>query len=42
MIPAYYPELDETCYKEVLENGLTLAVVKRKDFTKKLQKSIKS
>ena len=36
MIPAYYPELDETCYKEVLENGLTLAVVKRKDFTKKL------
>ena len=36
MIPAYYPELDETCYKEVLENGLTVAVVKRKDFTKKL------
>lgn len=36
MIPTYYGELDETCYKEVLENGLTVAVVKRKDFTKKL------
>ena len=36
MIPAYYPELDETCYKEVLENGLTVAVVKREGFTKKL------
>ena len=32
----YYPELDETCYKEVLENGLTVAVVKRPGFTKKL------
>jgi len=36
MIPVYYPELDETCYKEVLENGLTVAVVKRQGFTKKL------
>ena len=36
MIPTYYPELDETCYKEVLENGLTVAVVKRSGFTKKL------
>ena len=36
MIPSYYPELDETCYRDVLENGLKVAVVKRKDFTKKL------
>ena len=36
MTPAYYPELDETCYKEVLENGLTVAVVKRTGFTKRL------
>ena len=36
MIPSYYPELDETCYKEVLENGLTVAVVKREGFTKRL------
>ena len=36
MKPTYYGELDETCYREVLENGLTVAVVKRKDFTKKL------
>ena len=36
MIPVRYPELDETCYKEVLENGLTVAVVKRPGFTKKL------
>ena len=36
MIPVYYPELDETCYKEVLENGLTVAVVRREGFTKKL------
>ena len=32
----HYPELDETCHKEVLENGLTVAVVPRKGFTKKL------
>ena len=36
MIPRYYAELDETCYQEVLENGLTVAVVKREGFTKKL------
>jgi len=36
MIPTYYGELDETCYREVLENGLTVAVVKREGFTKKL------
>ena len=33
---SYYPELDETCYREVLENGLTVAVVQRKGFTKRL------
>ena len=31
-----YPELDETLYTRVLENGLTVAVVPRKGFTKKL------
>ena len=36
MIPVYYPELDEICYRDVLENGLTVAVVKREGFTKKL------
>ena len=32
----YYPKLDETLYREVLPSGLTVAVVPRKDFTKKL------
>ena len=32
----YYPELDETLCREVLPNGLTVAVVPRKGFTKKL------
>ena len=32
----YYPELDETLYTGVLENGLTVCVVPRKGFTKKL------
>jgi len=32
----YYPELDETLYQEVLENGLTVMVVPRKGFTKRL------
>ena len=36
MIPTHYPQLDETCYREVLENGLTVAVVKREGFTKQL------
>ena len=36
MIPVHYPELDEICYREVLENGLTVAVVKKEGFTKKL------
>ena len=36
MIPSYYPGLDETSYKEVLENGLTVTVVKRPGFTKRL------
>ena len=36
MKPTCYGELDEICYKEVLENGLTVAVVKREGFTKKL------
>ena len=31
-----YPELDETLYRETLENGLTVMVVPRKGFTKKL------
>ena len=31
-----YPELDETLFREVLPNGLTVAVVPRKGFTKKL------
>ena len=31
-----YAELDETLYREVLENGLTVAVIPRKGFTKKL------
>ena len=33
---AYYPKLDETCHTARLENGLTVAVVPRKGFTKKL------
>ena len=36
MIPTFYSELDETCWRQVLENGLTVTVVKRKDFTKTL------
>ena len=36
MTPIRYPELDETLYREVLPNGLTVAVVPRKGFTKKL------
>ena len=36
MTKTYYPELDETLYTRVLENGLTVAVVPRKGFTKKL------
>ncbi|MEF2838013.1 MAG: pitrilysin family protein [Oscillospiraceae bacterium] len=32
----YYPELDETLYSCRLENGLTVMVVPRKGFTKKL------
>lgn len=32
----HYPELDETLYTGVLGNGLTVAVVPRKGFTKKL------
>ena len=31
-----YPELDETLYRETLENGLTVLVVPRKGFTKRL------
>ena len=29
MTKNYYPELDETLYTQVLENGLTVAVVPR-------------
>ena len=36
MKKTYYPELDETLYTRVLENGLTVMVVPRKGFTKKL------
>ena len=36
MKKTYYPELDETLYTQVLENGLTVIVVPRKGFTKKL------
>ena len=36
MTKTYYPELDETLYTRVLENGLTVVVVPRKGFTKKL------
>ena len=36
MKPTYYPELDETVYHGQLPNGLTVAVVPRKGFTKKL------
>ena len=36
MNPIQYPELDETMYRTQLENGLTVAVVPRKGFTKKL------
>ena len=31
-----YPELDETLYREVLENGLDIAVIPRRGFTRKL------
>lgn len=31
-----YPQLDETVYRTTLENGLAVAVVRRKGFTKKL------
>ena len=36
MKKTYYPELDETLCREVLPGGLTVAVVPRKGFTKKL------
>lgn len=36
MKQTHYPELDETLSTTVLENGLTVAVVPRKGFTKKL------
>ena len=36
MTKTYYPELDETLYTRVLENGLTVAVVPREGFTKKM------
>ena len=32
----HYPELDETVYRQTLECGLTLCVVPRKGFTRKL------
>ena len=36
MKKVYYEQLDETLYSTVLENGLTVVVVPRKGFTKKL------
>ena len=36
MKKVYYPELDETLYTRVMENGLTVCVVPRQGFTKKL------
>lgn len=36
MKKAYYPELDETLYSRVMENGLTVCVVPRKGFSKKM------
>ena len=35
MKPVYYPEVDETLHMEVLENGLTVAVLPRKGFSLK-------
>ena len=36
MTACSYPELDETLYRETLENGLTVLVVPKKGFTKRL------
>ena len=36
MKKTYYPELDETLYSRVMENGLTVCVVPRTGFTKKM------
>ena len=36
MNKTYYPELDETLYTEVLENGLTVCIVPKTGFTKKM------
>ncbi len=36
MEKTHYPMLDETVYRATLPNGLTVAVVQRKDFSKKL------
>ena len=36
MTSKYYPELDETLYTRVMENGLTVCLVPKKGFTKKL------
>ena len=36
MTPVFYPGLNETLYRETLPNGLTVAVVPRRGFSKKL------
>ena len=36
MKKTYYPEVDETLYSRVMENGLTVCVVPRKGFSKKM------
>ena len=36
MTPKYYPELDETLYTRIMENGLTVCLIPKKGFTKKM------
>ena len=36
MTPHYYPELDETLYTRIMENGLTVCLIPKKGFTKKM------
>ena len=36
MTPKYYPELDETLYTRIMENGLTVCLIPKKGFSKKM------
>ena len=36
MTPKYYPELDETLYTRIMKNGLTVCLIPKKGFTKKM------